>query len=267
MRVQVNKLSWHVRCLVCSVCGIPLGKHSSCYIKELEIFCKLDYFRRYGARCARCGRQVQATDWIRRARGKVYHLACFACCSCKRQLSTGEEFALVDDKVVCRLHYNWLADSVNTGRGDGEEEGVVSVDQDVSLPRPTKRARTSFTTEQLQILQVQFSQDNNPDAQILQKLAEATALSRRVIQVWFQNCRARHKKHVGSSQLPAAPASTTHLDNLSPHTMDQLAFTTYGAPDGQILATLHTYMDPHSPTLGFLDHDLPLMSELAPSHA
>lgn len=75
--------------------------------------------RSFGAKCSKCSRGISATDWVRKAKTHVYHLACFACDACKRQLSTGEEFALHEDRVLCKTHYLELVDGGTTS-SDGK---------------------------------------------------------------------------------------------------------------------------------------------------
>ncbi|XP_030015304.1 LIM/homeobox protein Lhx8-like [Sphaeramia orbicularis] len=243
--LKVNDLCWHVRCLSCSVCNTSLGRHVSCYIKDKQVFCKLDYFRRYGTRCARCGRNIHSSDWVRHARGSTFHLACFSCTSCKRQLSTGEECGLLENRVFCRAHYEIMMENIKRAKENEQlkaEEEVSNKDGASSMPRPAKRARTSFTVDQLQVMQNQFAKDNNPDAQTLQKLAERTGLSRRVIQVWFQNCRARQKKHISPHPTASTMMTSLTAGQITPPLMDDLQYTTYITPDAPLLTTL-TYMD------------------------
>lgn len=43
---------------------------------------------------------------MRRAQELIYHLTCFSCALCSRQLDTGDEFYLMEDrKLVCKPDY------------------------------------------------------------------------------------------------------------------------------------------------------------------
>ncbi|XP_035769163.1 LIM/homeobox protein Lhx8-like [Neolamprologus brichardi] len=212
----VNNLCWHVRCLSCSVCKTSLGRHVSCYIRDKEIFCKLDYFR--------------ASD-----------------------LKWDQSFKISFNLVFLKEQPN------NEEMADKEDLSI--------LPKPAKRARTSFTVDQLQVMQTQFAKDNNPDAQTLQKLAERTGLSRRVIQVWFQNCRARQKKHINPNPAQSTMMTSLAPGQLSPPLMDELQYTTYISPDAPLLTTL-TYMDVQTPDPLLLQpHMSHSLTQLPVSHA
>ncbi len=62
--------------------------------------------RRFGTKCAGCDKGIPPTQVVRRAQDYVYHLECFACIMCSRQLNTGDEFYLMEDrKLVCKNDY------------------------------------------------------------------------------------------------------------------------------------------------------------------
>ena len=86
-------------------------------------FFRLLIGRLFGMRCSKCCRAIAPTDWVRRAKSSVYHLACFACDTCKRQLSTGEEFTLAtveggDIHLLCKSHY---VDSLDGDAGKNKD--------------------------------------------------------------------------------------------------------------------------------------------------
>lgn len=62
--------------------------------------------RRFGTKCAACQQGIPPTQVVRRAQDFVYHLHCFACIVCKRQLATGDEYYLMEDsRLVCKADY------------------------------------------------------------------------------------------------------------------------------------------------------------------
>jgi LIM homeobox protein 6/8 len=48
-----------------------------------------------------------------------------------------------------------------------------------------KRVRTTFTEEQLQILQANFEVDSNPDGQDLERIAQITGMSNQQLSLTF----------------------------------------------------------------------------------
>ncbi|KAJ3629518.1 hypothetical protein MTP99_013910 [Tenebrio molitor] len=169
--------------------------------------------RSFGAKCSVCSRGISSSDWVRKARDHVYHLACFACAACHRQLSTGEEFALHEDRVLCKAHYLETLDGGTTSSDDFPD----GCDAEGYHKNKAKRVRTTFTEEQLQVLQANFQLDSNPDGQDLERIAQITGLSKRVTQVWFQNSRARQKKHMHTGKIKTQMHNTRDDNGFGRH--------------------------------------------------
>ncbi|XP_026072949.1 LIM/homeobox protein Lhx2-like isoform X2 [Carassius auratus] len=69
-------------------------------------------------------------------------------------------------------------------------------DSQYSSSQKTKRMRTSFKHHQLRTMKSYFAINHNPDAKDLKQLAQKTGLTKRVLQVWFQNARAKFRRNL-----------------------------------------------------------------------
>ncbi|XP_057371602.1 uncharacterized protein LOC130692508 [Daphnia carinata] len=91
---------------------------------------------------------------------------------------------------------------VTTMGSMGGANGVHQQQQQVTSQQQqkTKRLRTSFKHHQLRMLKSYFATNHNPDAKDLKQLSQKTTLSKRVLQVWFQNARAKWRRLVQKTE-------------------------------------------------------------------
>lgn len=64
--------------------------------------------RKYGVKCATCKEGITPQSVVRKAQEHVYHLHCFKCVACQKEMTTGDEFYLLpqDGKLVCKFDYD-----------------------------------------------------------------------------------------------------------------------------------------------------------------
>ncbi|XP_055299833.1 LIM/homeobox protein Lhx5 [Sitodiplosis mosellana] len=103
--LNVCERRWHQHCVRCSECNGPLS--DKCFSRDGKLFCKKDFFRRYGTKCNGCNQGISPSELVRKSRdNKVFHLNCLTCFICRRELSTGDQLYIVDDnKFMCKEDY------------------------------------------------------------------------------------------------------------------------------------------------------------------
>uniref|UniRef100_A0A673V207 LIM homeobox transcription factor 1 beta n=1 Tax=Suricata suricatta TaxID=37032 RepID=A0A673V207_SURSU len=158
--------------------------------------------RLFAAKCSGCMEKIAPTEFVMRALECVYHLGCFCCCVCERQLRKGDEFVLKEGQLLCKGDYEKekdLLSSVSPDESDSGEPwralgGSKGSGDDGKDPRRPKRPRTILTTQQRRAFKASFEVSSKPCRKVRETLAAETGLSVRVVQVWFQNQRAKMKK-------------------------------------------------------------------------
>ncbi|XP_014677144.1 PREDICTED: insulin gene enhancer protein ISL-1-like, partial [Priapulus caudatus] len=99
-------LEWHAACLKCADCHQFLDETCTCFVRDGKTYCKRDYIRLFGTKCSKCALGFQKNDFVMRARNKIYHVDCFRCVACSRQLIPGDEFALREDGLFCKADHD-----------------------------------------------------------------------------------------------------------------------------------------------------------------
>ena len=83
--------------------------------------------RLFGTKCAKCGNGFSKNDFVMRARNKIFHIDCFRCVACSRQLIPGDEFALRDDGLFCKADHEVVERATNTPNGSKSENSDSGV--------------------------------------------------------------------------------------------------------------------------------------------
>ncbi|MED6232236.1 LIM/homeobox protein Lhx5 [Ataeniobius toweri] len=229
--LNVLDRAWHAKCVQCCECNCNLTE--KCFSRDGKLYCKMDFFRRFGTKCAGCLQGISPNDLVRKARSKVFHLNCFTCMVCNKQLSTGEELYVIDEnKFVCKEDYlssgaikevslnsvssctdrslspdlqdpiqDDIKETDNSTSSDKETNNIENEEQNSGAKR--RGPRTTIKAKQLETLKAAFVATPKPTRHIREQLAQETGLNMRVIQVWFQNRRSKERRMKQLSALGA----------------------------------------------------------------
>uniref|UniRef100_A0A4W4GXU2 LIM homeobox transcription factor 1, beta b n=3 Tax=Electrophorus TaxID=8004 RepID=A0A4W4GXU2_ELEEL len=255
--MRVNESSWHEECVQCAVCQQPLI--TTCYSRDRKLYCKQDYEQMFAAKCSSCLEKIPPTEFVMRALECVYHLGCFCCCICERQLCKGDEFLLKDGQLLCKNDYERekdLLNSISPEMSDSDKSEDEDLDvktekgagvqnkggEDSKDSRRPKRPRTILTTQQRRTFKASFEVSSKPCRKVRETLAAETGLSVRVVQVWFQNQRAKMKKLARRQQQQEQQNSQRLGHEVISNKMDDLmnSYTSLPPPQQQHLITIDT---------------------------
>ncbi|XP_055689113.1 LIM/homeobox protein LMX-1.2 isoform X2 [Lutzomyia longipalpis] len=193
--MQVVEMTYHEACLNCTSCSGRL--RDSCFSRDGKLFCRIDYERLFVKnKCLACGERISSDEFVMRTDADdLFHLKCFVCVVCGVQLQKGDHYVLKQGQLFCRTDYEKeveMLQSISAAVYNDPED--FAEDFGRNSRRGPKRPRTILTTQQRRAFKACFDISPRPCRKTRESLASDTGLSLRIVQVWFQNQRAKMKK-------------------------------------------------------------------------
>ena len=108
-------------------------------------------------------------------------------------------------------------DGQSSSLGGSEDGSDVETEPGLVIKRKTRRARTTFTNDQIEMLEAAFNRTQYPDVYTREDLGQKTGMSETRIQVWFSNRRARARKHMNGPNTMAQLSPTSAASQLQYH--------------------------------------------------
>eukprot|EP00094_Tigriopus_californicus_P011711 TCALIF_11315-PA protein Name:"Similar to LMX1A LIM homeobox transcription factor 1-alpha (Mesocricetus auratus)" AED:0.13 eAED:0.13 QI:93/1/0.8/1/0.25/0.6/5/0/230 len=167
------------------MCSVKLD--ISCFFKYGKIYCRNHYERQFVKKCEVCHEVLHPNEIVCKFDDLIFHSSCIFCSMCGRKLQQGDEFVKQDSQIICCHHLSGL--KAETARGLSTSFTRVKDGR-----RGPKRPRTILTAVQRRQFKASFEISPKPCRKVRESLAKETGLSVRVVQVWFQNQRAKMKK-------------------------------------------------------------------------
>ncbi|KAJ8384877.1 hypothetical protein AAFF_G00196850 [Aldrovandia affinis] len=235
MVMRARDLVYHVTCFTCTTCNKVLTTGDHFGMKDGLIYCRLHFETLVEVECHAHFNHADVAP-------------------CK-----GDGFVSATANSPGRNYYNDVG-TVQKGRprkrknhGTGADMAVYNaalscnendsdlLDRDYGSNHKSKRMRTSFKHHQLRTMKSYFAINHNPDAKDLKQLSQKTGLTKRVLQVWFQNARAKFRRNLLRHESPgggkASDSSTLQG----------------GSPSGPTSEISNASMSPCSPAPTFTD--------------
>ncbi|VDM30622.1 unnamed protein product [Hydatigera taeniaeformis] len=197
-------LSFHVECLRCRVCEKTFQIGDRCFVEGDG---------RHGVSCLNCRQQrsrkarnrppfFQMTPNLSTSSGNMIITA-----SSSSTEGEGHEMQCKSssvDQINNHFYRSTVTGEEMQGKARCQSISSVSLASD----NPQKRIRTSFKHDQLRLMKAYFRVNQNPDSKELRQLSAQTNLSKRVLQVWFQNARAKYRRWTSNLENKAGDVQT-----------------------------------------------------------